>query len=126
MLQLRQEQLAWLSRRWMARVEGEIVNEINVRFRDHPDSAKAEAFAALPQEDIAHFVNQVMKVGATHGFATPTDFQALVDGCVEFGGTRFLSDAVLRQPGLTASEKVAVMTELCRQGPPPQAPEITS
>jgi len=85
------------------------------RFENSSEERVAIPIKTLSDDDLAKFVHEIVELGRKHGFVARGDFYALAEAAAILGPRNMLSEPVLSNPKLTASEKVRVMIDLCAE-----------
>lgn len=93
------------------RTEADIALALRRRFEKSREPL-AISITTLPDDELASFVHEIVELGRKHGFVARGDFYALAEAAATLGPRNLLSNAVLTNPNLTASEKVSVMVDL--------------
>jgi hypothetical protein len=97
------------------RTEADIALALRRRFESSNEEAVAISITKLSDEELASFVHEMVECGRTHGFALRGDLYALVEAAAVLGPRNLLTETVLTNPNLTASERVRVMVDLCNE-----------
>ena len=122
-LQIRPSQWRTLTELCFRRTEADIAAALRRRFENSNEEPVAISVRTLSDDELASFVHDIVKLGRPHGFVLRGDLYALVEAATIFGPLNLLSEPVLSNPGLSASEKVRVMVDLCTEartlGQPP-------
>jgi hypothetical protein len=82
---------------------------------EHSKEPLAISITALPDDQLASFVREIVDAGRAHGFVLRGDLYSLVEAVAIFGRDNILLDVVLTNPNLSAQEKVCVAVDLCKQ-----------
>jgi hypothetical protein len=105
------------------RTEADIALALRRRFENSNEEPVATSIKKLSADELARFIHDIVELGRAHGFVLRGDLYALVEAATIFGPRNLLSEPVLSNPGLSASEKVRVMVDLCTEartlGQPP-------
>jgi hypothetical protein len=97
------------------RTEADIALALRRRFEKSDDESVAIHIAKLSDIELASFVHEVVLLGRGHGFLLRGDLYALVEAAALLGPRNLLSEPVLSNPDLSASERVHVMVDLCTE-----------
>ena len=111
MLQIRPSQWRTLAELCFRRTEADIAAALRRRFENSKEPLAIQ-IKALSDDELATFVHEIVELGRKHGFVARGDFYELAEAAATLGPRNLLSEPVLSNPKLTASEKVRVMIDL--------------
>ena len=97
------------------KAEADIAQTLRRRFENSNGELVAISIRTLSDNELASFVHDIVELGRLHGFVLRGDLYAFVEAAAIFGPRNLLSEPVLSNPGLSASEKVRVMVDLCTE-----------
>ena len=114
MLQIRPAQWRTLTELSFRRTEADIAAALRRRFENFDGEPVAVSIKTLSDDDLAKFVHEIVDAGRAHGFVLRGDLYSLVEATAIYGRDNVLLDVVLKNPNLSAQEKVCVAVDLCK------------
>jgi len=114
-MQIRPAQWRTLLELSFRKTEADIASALRRRFENSNEEPVATSIKKLSADELARFVHDIVELARPHGFVLRGDLYALVEAAAIFGPRNLLSEPVLSNPSLAASEKVRVMVDLCTE-----------